>query len=138
MQVTTDKQLFDEVRKLGLTIRKYDGEYRVNLKGGDEGTANYTSDRQDAYQTALAMAKCNQHAAQHEFLPDMGNYGKCLSCGQAKNAAAHTSSRSDRSMVYAVRILLEKHKHELEDTTLGQISDAYHVLGILARKLEER
>jgi hypothetical protein len=54
----TQKQLFQEVRLLGLTISKtcY-GEYRLNFKGEGERTACYTQDKEDAMGTAQAMAK---------------------------------------------------------------------------------
>lgn len=120
-KVTTDKQLFALVRALGLLIAKTGTgayspvEYRVAPKGGDraqrEARAYYTNDRDDAYATAMTMA------TQQDAAP---------------------VAQPDRSAVYTVRLLLEKHKHELSDVTIGQISDAYHVLGVLARKLEER
>ncbi len=41
----------------GLTITKKSAtdEFRVNYKGGSEGTAYYTNDLEDAYHTGLAM-----------------------------------------------------------------------------------
>lgn len=58
MTITETKQ---RIRQLGLTCR-YDsatGEFRVNLlpqDGGNEDTAYYTDDRQDAVDTAQAMS----------------------------------------------------------------------------------
>jgi hypothetical protein len=115
MQVISDKHLFAAVRQLGFTCSKRDSEYRVNVKNGRKESTYYTNDRQDAYDTAVAIANSTN----------------------VLDVLAH-KARSDRSAVYAARILLEKHKHELDGVTIGQISDAYHVLGVLASKLEER
>lgn len=47
----------DVLNILGLTISKYDGEYRVNFaRGGSEETAYYTDDLDDAYGTGIRMA----------------------------------------------------------------------------------
>lgn len=43
------------LRSYGIVISKKDGEYRVNFKGGTEGTAYYTNDLQDAENTGIAM-----------------------------------------------------------------------------------
>ena len=54
----TLKDLRKAVQALGMTLRwtpAY-GEYRVNFAGGQESTAYYTSDRQDALDTARRMA----------------------------------------------------------------------------------
>jgi len=40
------------LRFWGCTIRKQDGEYRVNLKGNSEDSAYYTNDIIDAVKTA--------------------------------------------------------------------------------------
>lgn len=53
--LTTDKQLFMAVRCIAMSIRKRDGEYRVNYRNGSESTAYYTNDRADAYETAKRM-----------------------------------------------------------------------------------
>ena len=69
----TQRDLFDRVKALGLNIQKRGGEYRVfhwpkgGLPGGhgriariqevSEATAYYTDDRDDAYGTAIHMAK---------------------------------------------------------------------------------
>lgn len=39
-------------RALGFSLRKKDGEYRLNLVGGTEATAYYTNDLDDAVGTA--------------------------------------------------------------------------------------
>jgi hypothetical protein len=44
-------------RHLGLTLRKVrSGDYRVNFRDGDETTAYYTGDLEDAVNTAVEMA----------------------------------------------------------------------------------
>lgn len=50
-------QVKAELNSVNVTIRKRDGEYRVNLRGGGEATAYYTNDLEDARQTGLAMAR---------------------------------------------------------------------------------
>lgn len=44
-------------RSNGMTIRKTDGEYRVNYIGGTEETAYYTTDLADAVETMKQMAQ---------------------------------------------------------------------------------
>lgn len=40
---------------LNITLRKINGEFRVNYKGGRESSAYYTDDLQDAFDTGKAM-----------------------------------------------------------------------------------
>lgn len=54
MTFTTAKLV---LRQAGVTLRKEDGEYRVNLRGGSEATAYYTDCIEDAYETGLTMAE---------------------------------------------------------------------------------
>lgn len=42
--------------KIGMTLTKKDGEFRVNFKGGHEETAYYTSDVVDALNTGRVMS----------------------------------------------------------------------------------
>jgi hypothetical protein len=55
-----ERLTLDEVarmlRVVGVVVRKCDGEYRVNLKGGAEATAYYTDWLDDARATGLHMA----------------------------------------------------------------------------------
>ena len=45
-------------RHLGLTLRKVrSGDYRVNFRDGDETTAHYTDNLEDAINTAVEMAR---------------------------------------------------------------------------------
>ena len=44
-----------EARTLGCSLRRKDGEYRVNFLHGDEATAYYTDDLEDALGTARLM-----------------------------------------------------------------------------------
>jgi hypothetical protein len=45
-------------RHLGLTLRKMrSGNYRVNFRNGNETTAYYTDDLEDAVNTAVEMAR---------------------------------------------------------------------------------
>ena len=45
-------------RHLGLTLRLlHSGKYRVNFRDGNETTAYYTDDLEDAVNTAVAMAR---------------------------------------------------------------------------------
>lgn len=53
----TVKQTIAACRKVGMTCRYVDGEYRVNYPNGAESTAYYTSDPSDAIGTAHVMAK---------------------------------------------------------------------------------
>ena len=53
----TLSQVRDELRSHNVTIRKTRGEYRVNLREGNENTAYYTDDLTDAYDTGLDMRR---------------------------------------------------------------------------------
>lgn len=55
----TQQQAFDQIKKLGMAVRKTpEGEYRVAFPGRDtEASAYYTNDLQDAIDTAKAMKK---------------------------------------------------------------------------------
>lgn len=53
---TTLKNAQARVRRWGMSLRKNDGEYRVNFSGGREATAYYTNDLEDAVDTAFALA----------------------------------------------------------------------------------
>jgi hypothetical protein len=55
----TLKDLTKAAQAIGMTIRWNADyrEYRVNFRSGDEATACYTNDRDDALATAQAMAK---------------------------------------------------------------------------------
>jgi hypothetical protein len=44
-------------RHLGLTLRQVRGDYRVNFRDGNETTAYYTNDLEDAVNTAVEMAR---------------------------------------------------------------------------------
>lgn len=53
----TFKQAREIIRGLGLTVTKRDGEFRVNYPNGKEETAYYTTDAEDAINTARAMSE---------------------------------------------------------------------------------
>jgi hypothetical protein len=44
-------------RHLGLTLRRRSGDYRVNFRDGNETTAYYTDDLEDAINAAVEMAR---------------------------------------------------------------------------------
>jgi L-ribulose-5-phosphate 3-epimerase UlaE len=53
-------------RHLGLTLRKVrSGDYRVNFRDGDETTAHYTDNLEDAVKTAVEMARKKDLRAPH-------------------------------------------------------------------------
>ncbi|HKW13095.1 MAG TPA: hypothetical protein VJS69_01275 [Candidatus Krumholzibacteria bacterium] len=56
--------------RMGVTLRKKDGEFRVTLKGAGEASAYYTNDLADAVQTGQRML----HDAWRQ------KYGTCLAC----------------------------------------------------------
>jgi hypothetical protein len=53
----TLRQAQARLRAVGVTLTKYDGEYRVNVKGGMEISAYYTNDLDDAVVTGEDMAQ---------------------------------------------------------------------------------
>lgn len=56
MQTTlTIKEAKLKLRPLNMTLRRIDGEFRVNYVGGSESSAYYTNDLHDAFGTAIAM-----------------------------------------------------------------------------------
>ena len=54
--MTTLAQAKAALRPLGVVLSKKDGEYKVNFRGGREGTAYYTDDINDAVATGRHMA----------------------------------------------------------------------------------
>ena len=53
-------------RHLGLTLRQVrSGDYRVNFRDGDETTAHYTDNLEDAVKTAVEMARKKDLRAPH-------------------------------------------------------------------------
>ena len=56
LEVRTLKQAKEILKDTCMSIRKLDGEYRVNFRDGFESTAYYTNDLNDAVGTALNMA----------------------------------------------------------------------------------
>lgn len=59
--MVTQKQALSAIRSLGCSVRVVDREYRVNVPGGTEGTAYYTTDANDAVQTARLMIARYKH-----------------------------------------------------------------------------
>ncbi len=55
--IQTQKQTIASIRRLGAKVTVKDGEYRVNVPGGTEGTAYYTDDPSDALGTASIMMR---------------------------------------------------------------------------------
>lgn len=60
MKTLTLKQAKLTLSLLGLSLRKRDGEYRVNYLNGLEVTAYYTDDISDAVTTGQHMAQVNR------------------------------------------------------------------------------
>lgn len=58
---TSQVYMLDTIRAMGMSVRVKDGEIRVNYKNGDESTAYYTNDRQDAVDTACIMRHKQQY-----------------------------------------------------------------------------
>lgn len=73
-------------RENGYTLRKRDGEYRVNKTGGEEATAHYTDDLDDAIGTVRFEAKREAAQVQEEVKPpevtltvrEQNNYGNIV------------------------------------------------------------
>jgi hypothetical protein len=59
----TRDELRAHIRGLGMSVIEYQGEIRVNFKGGRESTAYYTNDRADALATARDMMRRRQSAS---------------------------------------------------------------------------
>jgi hypothetical protein len=53
----TIKQAQQTLREWGITLKKTGGEYRVNYRDGQEATACYTDDLEDAIGTGKDMAR---------------------------------------------------------------------------------
>jgi L-ribulose-5-phosphate 3-epimerase UlaE len=57
-RAATLRQAKSIARRLGLTLRKVSfGGYRVNFRDGNETTAQYTDNLEDAVKTAVEMAR---------------------------------------------------------------------------------
>jgi hypothetical protein len=63
-------------RHLGLTLRKVrSGDYRVNFRDGNETTAYYTDNLEDAVNAAVEMAR-KRAVELHHTEPDHHNHSK--------------------------------------------------------------
>lgn len=51
----TQKQAIHHIRSMGASIKISEGEYRINIPKGNEATAYYTDDPEDAINTARHM-----------------------------------------------------------------------------------
>ena len=60
----TIKQAKEELKALDMTLRKRDGEYRVNFREGNEDSSYYTDDINDAVATAKHMRKAKDESQQ--------------------------------------------------------------------------
>lgn len=56
-----------ELRKLGLILIRKDGEYKVNFRGGKEGTAYFTNELDDALATGKKMAEAKVEVFQSKW-----------------------------------------------------------------------
>ena len=66
-------------RHLGLTLRKVrSGDYRVNFRDGNETTAYYTDNLEDAVNTAVEMARQRALLAQHRRDDQSFQHDDCL------------------------------------------------------------
>jgi hypothetical protein len=59
----TLKEAFKLIRSMGAHVRREAGEWRVNIPGGNEATAYYTDDTEDAILTARDMMQRLQAVA---------------------------------------------------------------------------
>lgn len=58
------KEAIKQIRAIGCTVnRTAEREFRVNIKGGNEDSAYYTSDAEDAVSTARKMASMTSSVA---------------------------------------------------------------------------
>jgi hypothetical protein len=57
----TSKEVEQAIRALGLAVARIDGKWRINYRGGKEGTAYYTTDDDDALGMARAMEVARGH-----------------------------------------------------------------------------
>lgn len=71
----TLQELKHEAKLLGYSVRKYEGEYRINKLGNPEATAYYTDDIQDAFDTMFADAKWHQQHAPRGYRRNPATYG---------------------------------------------------------------
>lgn len=63
----TIKSAREILKPLDITLRKRDGEFRVNFKDGSEGPAYYTDDLSDALHTGVTMRGMSDAMQQHYF-----------------------------------------------------------------------
>lgn len=69
--IETMKDAKAYLKRIGWTITKKDGEYRVNVAGGKEATAYYTNDLRDALETAVYEAAHRQTPPTEEVNPSV-------------------------------------------------------------------
>ena len=77
-------------RHLGLTLRKVcSGDYRVNFRDGNETTAYYTDNLEDAVNTAVEMAR------RRAFSSDCQTDRTRAGCARLVMTAAHSSGSDE-------------------------------------------
>jgi hypothetical protein len=65
--MTRFQEVKDKLRVMyRVTLRRQDGEYRVNFRDGVEATAYYTNDLEDAFATGVAMRERAGHLRNKE------------------------------------------------------------------------
>jgi hypothetical protein len=65
-------------RHLGLTLREVrSGDYRVNFRDGNETTAYYTNDLEDAVKTAVEMARKRERDLRRTMGSAQSRAGNC-------------------------------------------------------------
>jgi len=72
MTIPAFQTAFDELKTLGLVLRREPGEYRVNFPHGTEATEYITDDLQDALSRGREMAECPPPRE----LPPLGPMGR--------------------------------------------------------------
>lgn len=97
----TVSEAFDQIRATGAKVTRKDGEFRVNVPGGKEGSAYYTEDPKDAIETAKAMMF--QHHGEKVTNPSVHSGQEVEAIRTTNHSLARDYARDYRAMGWKVR-----------------------------------
>ena len=104
----------------GYTLRKKDGEYRINEIGGDEATAYYTDDIEDATGTILAIVDGISDASEKQYSPDTvaitqeSNYGQTVYYPASDLAQLFANIANTKTLTSHALAAIEAHGFKVE------------------------
>ncbi len=131
MREPTVNEAFDQIRATGAKVTRKDGEFRVNVPGGTEGTAYYTDDAKDAIGTAKVMMSAH---GQNKKFSEAGSARTGRSSytvqGANTNKRYHVLARDDGRVLHstdspmAAKKWADSHSDTIESDNYQSVYDA--------------